>query len=76
MILKEVEKVIQTQKKEGEFIYLFYEKYCLSNIPSTILDLFHVKTRKCTLPEELYKAENPDKILVFLIDGLGYKFLI
>ncbi len=72
MILKEVEKVIQTQKKEGEFIYPFYEKYCFSNIPSTILNLFHVKTRRFTLPEELYKVENPDKILVFLIDGLGY----
>jgi len=72
MILKEVEDIIQAQKKEGEFIYPFYEKYCFSNIPSTILNLFHVKTKRPVLPAELYEPENPDKILVFLIDGLGY----
>jgi len=68
---EEIENTIQ-KLKEGEFIYPSYEKYCFSNIPSTLLRLFKIKTKRPLLPDELYKVENPEKILVFLIDGLGY----
>ena len=49
MIAKELEDAIVEQKGDGEFIYPFYEKYCFSNIPSTILNFFGIKykTRCC-----------------------------
>ena len=75
VILRKLEDVIKKQKKRGEFILPFYEKYCFSNIPSTILKLFGIPTKRPTLPEELYKdkAENFDKVVLILIDALGYK---
>jgi len=53
----------------------FYEKYCFSNIPSTILKLFDIPTQRPVLPEELYKdkAENFNKVVLILIDAFGYK---
>jgi uncharacterized protein YcgL (UPF0745 family) len=53
----------------------FYEKYCFSNIPSTILKLFDIPTQRPILPEELYKdkAENFNKVVLILIDAFGYK---
>jgi predicted AlkP superfamily pyrophosphatase or phosphodiesterase len=53
----------------------FYEKYCFSNIPPTILKLFDIPTQRPILPEELYKdkAENFNKIVFLLIDAFGYK---
>jgi predicted AlkP superfamily pyrophosphatase or phosphodiesterase len=73
MILKEIENIIQKQKGEGEFVYPFYEKYCFSSIPSTVLKFFNIKSKRDPLPAELYKKiENPNKVVVFLIDGLGY----
>jgi len=76
MILESIENLIRKQKKEGEFIYPFYEKYCFSNIPSTILRFFNIKTERPILPSELHRdeveIENCNKILLLLIDGLGY----
>ena len=74
MILKDIENLIRKQKRKGGFLYPFYERYCFSNIPSTILKLFDIEIGRPSLPSELYKdkAEDSDKILLFLVDGLGY----
>ncbi len=76
MIQKEVEDLIEKEKRKGEFIYPYYEKYCFSNIPSTILKFFDIKTERPALPLEIYennlKKENFSKIVLFLVDGLGY----
>jgi hypothetical protein len=77
MIARELGEVIEKQKKEGEFIYPFYEKYCFSNIPSTILSFFGIKSKRPVLPSELHKdkieVENSNKIILFLLDGFGYE---
>jgi len=75
VLLRKLEKLIKKQKKEGEFILPFYEKYCFSNIPSTILKLFDIPTQRPILPEELYKdkVENFNKVVLLLIDAFGYK---
>jgi predicted AlkP superfamily pyrophosphatase or phosphodiesterase len=77
MILSELENEIEKERKEGEFIYPFYEKYCFSNISSTILNFFGIKSNKPILPPELHKdkleIENSSKVILLLIDGLGYK---
>jgi len=77
MILRKVENIIKRKKKEGEFIYPFYENYCFSNIPPTILSFFNIKTKRPILPTELYsnigkpKKEFFDRIGDILI--LPYK---
>jgi len=74
MIIRKTEKLIQTQKKKGEFIYPYYEKYCFSNIPDTVLSLFNIKTKRPILPRELYKNVGKfKKIILLLIDGFGYE---
>ncbi|MCW3976287.1 MAG: alkaline phosphatase family protein, partial [Candidatus Bathyarchaeota archaeon] len=76
MILKEIEKEIEKEKGDGNFIYPYYEKYCFSNIPSMILELFNVKPLRQNILSQIIKdrfeIEKISKIVLFLIDGLGY----
>ncbi|MEM5847232.1 MAG: alkaline phosphatase family protein [Candidatus Aenigmatarchaeota archaeon] len=75
MILREIEDIIKKEKKKGEFVYPFYEKYCFSNIPSTILELYGIKSKRPALPLQVYKDKvetNVNKIVFFLLDGFGY----
>lgn len=55
------------------FIYPQYNGKSLLNIPSTILSLFGVSPLKKTLPKKYYRnAVGAKKIVLFLIDGLGF----
>lgn len=76
MVNLKIKKIIEKEKKKGEFIYPFYEKYCFSNIPSTILSFFGIKTKRPILPPEVYesilKGKKPTKIILLLIDGFGF----
>lgn len=55
-----------------EFVYPQYQGKSLLNIPSTILSLFGVKPLKPLLPQKYYqKALGAEKIILFVIDGLG-----
>jgi len=75
MILEEIQRQIEAQQ-QGKFIYPRYKDYCFSNIPSSILYLFGLK-KTTLLSEILDKARitqiNPKKLVLFLIDGLGYR---
>jgi len=75
MILEEIKKQIEKQQ-QGEFIYPRYENYCFSNIPSAVLYLFGLQ-KNSPLSGILDKAEvtpvNSKKVVLFLIDGFGYK---
>ena len=76
MINRKIERIIKTRKGRGKFIYPFYEKYCFSNIPSMILSFFGIKTKRSCLPSGLHKdkveVEGSNKVVLFLIDALGY----
>ena len=76
MILRGVENIIEEEKREGEFIYPFYRKYCFSNIPSTILESFNIQIERPRLPSKLYEniveLQDTDKIVLLLVDGFGY----
>lgn len=76
MINEELKSIIEKENRVGEFIYPSYEKHCFSNIPSTILEFFDIKTGRPTLPPEIYKNrveyEDCKKIVLLLIDGYGY----
>jgi len=76
MINEELKDVIEEESKEGEFIHPSYRKYCFSNIPSTILKFFNIKTGRPALPPEIFRNnveyEDSKKIILLLIDGYGY----
>jgi len=76
MIDEEFKNIIEEESRVGEFIYPSYEKYCFSNIPSTILKFFNIKTRRPSLPPKIYRNrveyEDSKKIILLLIDGYGY----
>jgi hypothetical protein len=70
-IIKELEQKII--KREKEFVYPLYENYCFSNIPSSILSAFNVKTNRPILPKEIFnEVSGSEKIILLLIDGFGY----
>lgn len=59
----------------AKFVYPDYKNRCFSNIPSTVLSLFGIKTSRPTLPPETYRPilkHQPLKVILFLIDGLGF----
>jgi len=75
MIGSEIERSIEEQKRKGDFIYPFYERYCFSNIPSTILKFFNVGAARPTLPTDTYdrvEVRDVDKVVLLLVDGFGY----
>ena len=72
MIMRTVEKKILSKRKEFPVLPM-YNNYCLSNIPETILSLFGVKTKRPTLPKNLFGKNKFKKIIVLLIDGFGYE---
>jgi hypothetical protein len=75
VILKEIIQLFEKEKREGNFIYPFYEGYCFSNIPSTILKFFGIKKEGRLLSSKLYERveiEGISKCILLIIDGFGY----
>ena len=79
LIFDGILKVIEKEKKEGDFIFPFYEQYCFSNIPSTILNFFDIKTLKTSLLSKILnettKLEETNKLILLIIDGFGFNQL-
>jgi predicted AlkP superfamily pyrophosphatase or phosphodiesterase len=74
-MLNGILKLIEKEKEDGDFIYPFYEEYCFSNIPSTILNFFGIKTEKKSLfskMNETAEFEDTNKLILFIIDGFGF----
>jgi predicted AlkP superfamily pyrophosphatase or phosphodiesterase len=76
LILHGILKLIENEKKEGDFVYPFYEQYCFSNIPSTILNFFDIKTQKTSLLSKIINnttdVEETNKLVLIIIDGFGF----
>lgn len=75
MILEEIQKQIEGQRR-GEFIYPRYESYCFSNIPSAVLYLLGlqmISPLSGILDKASITPTNSKKVVLFLIDGFGYK---
>jgi predicted AlkP superfamily pyrophosphatase or phosphodiesterase len=76
VILDRIGTLIEKEKREGDFFYPFYEKYCFSNIPSTILKFFDIKTDRTMLPSKLHgerkEIEGTNKLILLIIDGFGF----
>jgi predicted AlkP superfamily pyrophosphatase or phosphodiesterase len=73
-VLKKIENEILKSRQKGEFVYPYYEKYCISNIPSTISSILTGIREERALPENLFMDDikKTEKIILFLIDGFGY----
>jgi len=71
----EVLDSIQSRKTNNNFLYPFYEKYCISNIPSLILNLFNIqlKNKNSNIQgfNEFIPKQNVNKIILFILDGFG-----
>ena len=72
----EIFETIQSQKlKKNNFLYPFYEKYCISNIPSLILNLFNIKLKNKSSRikgfNEIIPKQNINKVILFILDGFG-----
>jgi predicted AlkP superfamily pyrophosphatase or phosphodiesterase len=68
-------KLIENEKKEGDFLFPFYDQYCFSKIPSEILKFFDLKTEKNStskLAPEKNEFEETNKIILLIIDGFGF----
>lgn len=75
MILEGIQKQIEGQRR-GEFIYPRYESYCVSNIPSAVLYLLGLRMNSPLfgiLDKAGITLANSKKVVLFLIDGFGYK---
>ena len=52
-----------------------YSRYCLSNVPSTILSIFGVNSQRHILPRDALgnvETSGIDNVVLLLCDGLGY----
>ena len=76
LILDGILKFIEKEKKQDEFIFPFYEQYCFSNIASTILNFFDIKTQKTSLLSKIVnqttELEETNKLVLLIIDGFGF----
>lgn len=74
-IFDEVLETIKLTKKQDNFFYPFYSKYCISNLPASILNLFNIK-RKTKISRSFgfhkkIEIKNINKIVVLILDGFG-----
>ncbi len=54
---QEVEQKLLSRKVFDEFLRPSYEDYNLANVPSTILSLFGVPTKRPTIPRKEFAVE-------------------
>ena len=73
-MVDEVLESILNQQAKNDFIYPFYERYCISNIPTLILDFFNIKQKNTSnIPglDRSLKEKSVNKIILFILDGFG-----
>jgi hypothetical protein len=75
---KLIEKHIRKNSKLKDFITPDYERYCVSNIPNTVLSILDVKNKRNKIPKKDIEKQTDGikKVVVFLIDSLGYNHFL
>lgn len=73
MINQESLNAVKAASFGSEFCKPLYPSYCFSQIPRTIEELFS-KERAKGLPRETVGEESYDVVVLFLIDGFGWRF--
>lgn len=75
MIHTDILEQIKKDKEQRNFIYPYYEKYSIAEVPPTILSMFDIPTKRKKLPASFFEkfgSKKYKKILFFFVDGLGY----
>lgn len=75
MFLKDVERLV-AKSNDKNFIYPLYDGYSLPNVMNYVLENFKIKSNGKSLDRSITKNlhfKNISKIVVILVDGLGYE---
>jgi predicted AlkP superfamily pyrophosphatase or phosphodiesterase len=75
MIRTEILEKIKKDKQQGSFIYPYYGKYSIAEIPQTILSLFGYPKVSNILPLK-YKVGDFEKIVFLFADGFGFDLFL
>lgn len=74
MLHKGMLDMLRSDRKRGDFLYPYYGKYSIAEIPSSILKHYGAPDGRETFPENmLAKLKGNDKVVCILADGLGYE---
>jgi hypothetical protein len=73
MINEKSLQAVDASRFSTHFCQPLYASYCFSRIPATIETLCTEKTHQ-SLPEDTYKSESYDHVILLLIDGFGWRF--
>jgi predicted AlkP superfamily pyrophosphatase or phosphodiesterase len=73
-ILEEIKK----DRQHGSFIYPYYGKYSIAEIPPTVLSFFNIQTDRATLSSEWITntQQKFKKLLYFFVDGFAYDHFV
>lgn len=76
MIREDIERKIMKEKGDGDFLYPFYEGYCLSNVPYSVMDIFGVRHDGKALSDDVFMeridTKGIKKVVLLFVDGFGY----
>ncbi|MCL5667377.1 MAG: alkaline phosphatase family protein [Patescibacteria group bacterium] len=75
MIRTDILDKIKKEKQRGEFIYPYYGKYSIAEIPQTVLSLFNYPKVSNILPIK-YKAGDFEKVVFIFADAFGFDLFL
>lgn len=64
---------LRQDRRQQAFLYPDYGHQSIAEIGPTIHSLFSHQTERSTLPKEWFQSSQPiDRVILFIVDGLGY----
>jgi hypothetical protein len=75
MIHHDLLHTIKEEKQRGGFIYPYYGRYSIAEVPHTVLSAFGIESGRARLPIEL-PVTSPKHVLCFFVDGFGFDHLL
>lgn len=76
MIHSDLLETIKANREHGQFIYPYYGEYSIAEIEPTIRKAFGIRTGRRTFPDEIANQVNTKKVLLMVVDGMGYDFTL
>ncbi len=75
MLHDDILEEIKLNRRHGDFIYPYYGRYSIAEIESTLRTYFRIPSSRNRLPDSFLKDYKQKKVVLFVIDGLGYHHL-
>jgi predicted AlkP superfamily pyrophosphatase or phosphodiesterase len=76
MIHDQILQEIKQDRQRGQFIYPYYGKYSIAEVEPSIRMLFGLPSARNRLPDRFFKKQNYKKVVLFVVDGLGYQDML